>query len=143
MPSAARPEPTGNVVIVEKQYAAFAARDINAILAALAEDVIWQEPVNPWNPPAGTRRGRAGFLDWARIGAASEEILVLAPRDFLANANMVAVVGFTECRVKATGKSYATDFVHLITLDDGKVTRFQEFFDTFAAAAAFRNDQSF
>ena len=49
------------------------------------------------------------------------------------------LVGFTKCLARATGKTYETDFVHVVTLADGKVTHFQEFFDTFAAAAAFRD----
>ena len=38
---------------------------------------------------------------------------------------------------KPTGRTYETDFVHLITFRDGKIRRFQEFFDTYAAAEAF------
>ena len=30
------------------------------------------------------------------------------------------------------------DFVHLVTFKDALIVRFQEFFDTFAAAEAFR-----
>jgi ketosteroid isomerase-like protein len=33
---------------------------------------------------------------------------------------------------------YETDFVHLVTFRDGKIARFQEFFDTYAASEAFR-----
>jgi ketosteroid isomerase-like protein len=40
--------------------------------------------------------------------------------------------------VRSTGKVYETDFVHLIDLRNGRVARFQEFFDTYAAAEAFR-----
>lgn len=29
-------------------------------------------------------------------------------------------------------------FVHLVTIEGGKITRFQEFFDTYAAGEAFR-----
>jgi ketosteroid isomerase-like protein len=55
-------------------------------------------------------------------------------RRFVAQDDTVAVVGHTRCVAKPTGKSYETDFVHLVTLEDGKITRFQEFFDTWAAA---------
>ena len=41
-------------------------------------------------------------------------------------------------RAGSTGKVYETDFVHLIDLRNGRVARFQEFFDTYAAAEAFR-----
>ena len=39
---------------------------------------------------------------------------------------------------RPTGRTYAMDFVHLVTVVDGKVRRFREFFDTWAAAEAFR-----
>jgi ketosteroid isomerase-like protein len=47
-------------------------------------------------------------------------------------------VGHTRCRVKSTAKMYETDFVHVVTFKQGQIARFQEFFDTFAAAEAFR-----
>jgi ketosteroid isomerase-like protein len=96
------------------------------------------EPANPFNPAAGMRHGKAGFLEWVNIGRESEEILVLQPMQFLTDEDTVAVVGHTKCIAKATGKSYETDFVHLVTIKDGKIIRFQEFFDTYAAAEAFK-----
>jgi hypothetical protein len=131
-------DPRRNIEIVQTLYEAFARRDIQSLLGALSPTVEWGEPSNPYNPAGGTRRGHAGFLEWLRIGNESEEVLVLEPKDFLANPTSVAVVGFTKCRVRATGKEYQTEFVHLVTLRDGKVQRFREYFDTFAAAEAFR-----
>ena len=130
--------PADNVRIVQQLYAAFARRDISAMLALLDPDVEWAEPANPFNPAGGTRRGHAGFLEWARTGNEAEEVLELVPQRFLTDAGAVAVTGFTRCRVRATGRTYATDFVHLAVLRDGRVVRFQEFFDTWAAAEAFR-----
>ena len=128
-----------NVAIVKHLYAAFARRDMAAIVAVLSPDVVWSEPANPFNPAGGTRRGHAGFFEWARAGNEAEDVLSIEPRAFLTNARTVAVVGHTRCRVRATGRSYETDFVHLVTLDEcGLVTSFQEFFDTWAAAEAFR-----
>ena len=130
--------PAGNVASVQKLYAAFANRDIPAILATLSETVEWGEPANPFNPAAGTRHGHAGFLEWLRAGRESEEIIALEPRQFLTDADSVAVVGYTKCLAKPTGRSYETDFVHLITFKNGKIERFKEFFDTYAAADAFK-----
>jgi ketosteroid isomerase-like protein len=123
---------------VQEVYAAFARRDVQAILAVLSPDVEWGEPANPFNPAAGTRHGHAGFLEWLQIGRASEEILALETRQLLADMESVAVVGHTKCLAKPTGKTYETDFVHLVTFKGGKIVRFQEFFDTYAAAEAFR-----
>jgi len=131
-------DPQENIKFVQALYAAFKSRDIPRILGALSPTVEWGEPSNPYNPAAGTRHGHSGFLEWVRLGNESEEVLVLEPQDFLANFNSVAVVGYTKCRARATGKEYETDFVHLVSLKDGKVERFREFFDTYAAAEAFR-----
>jgi ketosteroid isomerase-like protein len=127
-----------NVTVVQALYAAFGRRDIPAILAVLSPDVEWSEPENPFNPCGGTRRGHAGFLEWARIGNESEEVIVLEPRLFLTGVDSVAVVGRTRCRAKSTGRTYETDFVHLVRFRQGLIVRFQEFFDTFAAGEAFR-----
>ena len=127
-----------NVELVQSIYAAFARRDIPAIVAMLSPEVEWGEPSNPFNPAGGTRRGHAGFLEWIEIGRRSEEILVLEPRKILVDEDSVAVVGFMRCRAISTGKEYESDFVHVVTLEAGKVTRFLEFFDTYAAGEAFR-----
>lgn len=127
-----------NIELVRSLHRAFAQRDIPAMLALLSPTVEWGEPPNPHNPAGGTRHGHAGFLEWARIGNEAEEVLVLEPRDYLTNDDPVAVVGFTRCRVRQTGAAYDTDFVHLVTIRDGKVQCFREFFDTYAAAEAFR-----
>ncbi|MBX0331103.1 nuclear transport factor 2 family protein [Oscillochloris sp. ZM17-4] len=127
-----------NVTIVQRLYAAFGNRDIPAMLDMLAPDIEWGEPANPYNPAGGTWRGHAGFLSWVDIGREAEDILALEPCKMLVDADSVAVVGHMTCRAIATRKVYESDFVHLVTLRDGKVARFQEFFDTYAAGEAFR-----
>lgn len=127
-----------NIEIVKKVYEAFARRDINSILDLLSSEVEWGEPENPFNPAAGTRYGHKGFLEWSNIGQEAEEILELELKKFLADDDTVAVVGYTKCLAKPTGKIYETDFVHLVTLNNGKVIRFREFFDTYAAGEAFK-----
>jgi ketosteroid isomerase-like protein len=130
-----------NLAIAKELYAAFARRDMSAVLAKLSRDVVWSEPENPFNPAAGRRHGHAGFLEWARIGRDSEEIESLEPQRFLVGQDAVAVVGHMRCRAKGTGRVYESDFVHLVTFANGLVTSFQEFFDTYAAAEAFRVDE--
>ena len=129
---------TFHVETVKRLYRLFGERDIPAILAMLSQDVEWCEPPNPYNPCGGMHRGHEGFLAWARTGREAEEILALDVKRMLVDADSVAVVGFTRIRANPTGRVYETDFVHLVTFRDGKVSRFQEFFDTFAAGEAFR-----
>ena len=123
----------GHIRTVRELYAAFRRGDVSGILALLSPDIEWSEPENPFNPAGGTRRGQAGFLEWLRIGKESEEILALEPRQFLSDEESVAVVGYSKCRARLTGRWYETDFVHVVTFRDGKITRFQEYFDAYAA----------
>ena len=129
---------TRNVAVVQSMYAGFRKGDVSGILAVLSDDVEWGEPDNPFNPAAGTRRGHAGFLEWLRVGKESEEILELELRQFLSDADSVVVLGRTKCLARSTGRTYDTDFVHVITFRDDRIVRFQEFFDTYAAGEAFR-----
>src|SRR4249919_1057148 len=110
-----------NVAAVIDLYAAFRKGNVHAILALLSPDVEWGEPDNPFNPAAGTRHGHAGFLEWLRLGKESEDILALDARQFLSGGEAVAVVGHTKCRAKLTGRTYETDFVHLVTWRDGLI----------------------
>ena len=42
------------------------------------------------------------------------------------------VLGYVKATVRATGKPFETEWVHIITMKDGQVTRWLEFFDTAA-----------
>ena len=131
-----------NIGLVRSVYAAFANHNFDVIIASLSEDIEWGEPSNPYNPSGGIKHGHAGFMEWLRIGRDAEEILILEPRKFLVDNDSVAVVGYTQCRVKSTNKIYETDFVHLFTFKENKIIRFQEFFDTYIAGEAFRIDKN-
>lgn len=135
-----RPGPTTDdlIEVTKAIYRSFDRRDIPGVLGFLSPDVVWEEPDNPVNPSGGSRHGHAGFLEWAKIGNEAEEVLRLEPDAFLRGPDSVAVIGRTTCRVRRTGKAYSTEFVHLVRFKDGKVVGFREFFDTYAAAEAFR-----
>jgi len=127
-----------NIEIVKLLYDAFDKKDIEAILGLLHEDIEWSEPANPYNPAGGTRYGHKGFMEWLNIGRNAEDILMLEPLKFLTDHESVAIVGFMKCLAKPTGKTYESDFVHLIVFRDGKIRKFQEFFDTYLAGEAFK-----
>ena len=127
-----------NIELVKRLYSLFGEKNIEGILSLLNEDVEWGEPDNPFNPAGGTRKGHAGFLEWINIGKESEDILILEPRRFLTDSDSVAVVGYMKCLAKGTGRTYESDFVHFIVVRNGKIEKFQEFFDTYIAGEAFR-----
>lgn len=132
--------PASNIEEVKRLYRLFGERNIRGILEMLSPEVEWCEPPNPFNPCGGMHRGHEGFLEWANIGRQAEEILVLDVHRMLADEDSVAAVGHMKVRATATGRIYESDFVHVVTFRDGKVARFQEFFDTYVAGEAFRKE---
>jgi ketosteroid isomerase-like protein len=132
-----RLDPTSTGDVVAAAYRAFAARDVPALLDVLAPDVTWGQPDNPHIPSAGTRHGVAGVVEWLQIGNATEDVQEMQPRRIVIDGDLAVVIGFMRVVVRATGAGYEMDFVHLIEVRDGRVVRFQEFFDTWTAAQAF------
>jgi hypothetical protein len=127
-----------HVELVRGLYVSVAKGDVPSLLKAIHPSVEWQEPENPFNPAAGTRHGYAGVIEWLRVGHEAEEILALEPIAFVAQHDTVVVLGHARCRVRRTGREYETDFAHVVILENGQIRRFQEFFDTYAAAEAFK-----
>jgi len=139
MTDAPTPDPTERTrALVGLAYRAFAGRDIPTLLALLSPDVEWGEADNPLIPSAGMRRGIGGVLEWLRIGQETEDIRSFELRRLLADGDMAAAIGRMHVVARPTGKAYEMDFVHLVTVVDGRIARFVEFFDTWTAAEAFR-----
>jgi ketosteroid isomerase-like protein len=55
---------------------------------------------------------------------------------FVADGDLVVAIGEFTGRAKQTGLEWSTPFVHLLTIADGRLQRWQAFFDTNAAVAA-------
>lgn len=56
----------------------------------------------------------------------------------VAEGDTVVLLGHYTWRVKATDRSFSSDFAHAFHLAGGKIEKFQEFLDTAAAAAAYQ-----
>ncbi|MCA8202630.1 hypothetical protein LGM71_16345 [Burkholderia sp. AU33545] len=61
-----------------------------------------------------------------------------ASRRLACSGNRVVVLGTQRWHVHATGRTYDDDWVHLFTIESGKIATFVEYHDTEAEAAAHR-----
>ena len=59
-------------------------------------------------------------------------------RGVIAQGDKVVVLGRSEAKVKSTGRMAATDWVHVFTVRDQKVTNFTELFDSAAVTRAYQ-----
>ncbi len=127
-----------NTELVQRIYGSFRDGDIPAMLDALSEDVEWVVPEVEGVPGRGTWRGPEQVGEFFRILSDTQEPRQLELREFVAQGDKVVVLGHYVWHVKATGKEWESDFVHALSVRDGKVTRFQEYTDTAVFGDAFR-----
>ncbi len=128
-----------NIELVQGLYGAFGRGDLDALVAGLTPDIDWQDYGRASDFPGFQRR--QGHDDVrAFFGLLAEEIdfQEFAPGEFQAAGDKVFVLGHTTLTMKRTGRPVQTDWVHVFTVRDGKVSRFREFADTAQIAEAYR-----
>ena len=131
-----------NVDVVRKGYEAFGRGDINGLLAQLDPDVEWRTPGPPDLPTAGQRRGHDAVQEFFQTLSGLLETLRFEPKQFVAQGDMVIVIGDDTSRVRASGTTLEVRFAHVFTVRDGKVVAFEEYIDTAALVADLRGAQA-
>ncbi|MED5057562.1 nuclear transport factor 2 family protein [Pseudomonas aeruginosa] len=103
----------------------------------VSEQVDWfvagDTGVVPWIGRKVGKAGAAEFYAQIRAQIASEEFEV---RDILSQGNRVVALGVLASRVLRTGKLIESEFCFDFTVDNGEITRFRLFEDSFAVAQA-------
>ena len=127
-----------NVQLVQQAYAAFGRADIDGILQTLSESVDWFIP-GPTGiiPFAGRRHGPQEVAAFFGALASTQTVERFEPLEFITSGNRV-VLGAQRWYVHSTGRTYEDEWVHLFTIENGKITAFTEYHDTEAEAAAHR-----
>ena len=123
--------------VTREVFARFGAGDVPAILSLLGPDI----HIQFYGPPAIPYAGDYHGIDEARrffdTVLASVDIHQFQPEQFLADGNMVTVTGRLHLTARSTGCDFRSDFAHIITVENGRWTRFRDFMDTAAAVSAF------
>ena len=129
---------TTNVEIINQLYESFGRGDIPSILNRLADNIDWCQS-GPQNifPFAGPRCGKEEMIRNFKAIVQSLDIQAFEPREFIVHADRVIVFGYEMGSVRSTGRKYEFDWIHVFTLNDGKVSKYRDFYDTTVLAQAF------
>jgi ketosteroid isomerase-like protein len=128
-----------NLALVQSLFAAFARGDVQTLLAALTDDVEWILPgPSEIIPFAGVHRGPQAVQRYFVVLNETLEFEKLEAQEFLARDDKVIVLGRSRDRMKSTGRSTENEWAAVITLREGKISRYQVYEDTAALAAALR-----
>lgn len=121
-----------NEKILRELFARFSKGGHESVIAELDENIVWRSPgaVNRLETAGewvGRQGARAFFktvrLNWTLKSLELREIFTSDDHRFVAHAHVATASNMT-------GKVVCVDMVHLVTMEDGKVTSFAEIFDT-------------
>ncbi|MFD1515629.1 nuclear transport factor 2 family protein [Halomarina rubra] len=118
-----------NVELVETLYDAFADGDMERMMAGWATDIEWVAVAG--GPYGGTYTGPQAVAegviqplaeDWREFG--------LVEKAFLDAGDTVVVTGTVDATAADSGETIEASFAHVLTVEDGRVTRFVEYADS-------------
>jgi cytochrome c553 len=118
-------------------YAAFDRGDSQAVGALLAPDVLWTF-LGPPNeiPYAGVYRGPQGVSRFFQLVADTVRVEKPMQMTFVTQGDTVLVRGIEKGTAVATDGRYAANWLHTITVHEGRITRFEELTDSAAIVDA-------
>ena len=136
--SAQNAELSTNLEIIKGVYNAFATGDFPAFLNAMDSKIEWNEAENfPYadgNPYIGADAIIQGVF--ARIGA-DWEYFTLSDHVYHVTLDaLVIVTGRYNAKHRVTGKVIRAQFMHMWTLENGSIIRYQQYADTLQVAQA-------
>ena len=127
-----------NTKVVQDAYAAFARGDVQALLGAFADDIVWSPVYGTAAhvPTSGERRGKSAVGEFFKQVAANVKFSRFEPKEFVATGDKVVALGHYTATTPI-GKGFDSDFVMVFAFSNGKVVRFQEFSNSAAINAAY------
>jgi ketosteroid isomerase-like protein len=135
-----KPAKEKNVEIIQNLYAAFAKGDVPSVLQKFDPKIEWNEAENfPYadgNPYIGPQAVLEGVF--ARLGAEWEYWNLTEQTYYEANSGEIIVTGRYKAKNKMTSKEINVQFVHMWSLEDGLVKKFQQYADTYQTVEAMK-----
>lgn len=127
-----------NIKTVQQLYANVGAKNLEAVLNALTDDIKWEPPFVPEIPHTKLRTGKSEVKDWVIEMASEVTYSQVTPHAIYSDNDAVIVKGFFEGTANTTGKHFESDWVHLWKFRDDKICSYQAFWNTYNVANAMK-----
>ncbi|MEZ5346476.1 MAG: nuclear transport factor 2 family protein [Pyrinomonadaceae bacterium] len=131
-----------NAEIVKQAYGHFGSGNIDGLIGLMADDINWTTPEVKGSQMDSVINGSAKVREFFGKLSSSEEFTAFEPREFISEGNKVVVLGFSAGRVIETGRTFESDWVHIFTIENGRITGFHEFFDNAAVERAYQKAET-
>lgn len=120
-----------NIEIMQSFYAAISRGDVGTVLGLMDPQVEWNEAEHFLYADHSPYIGPNSILNGVFMRLMSDwEGFKAIPEEFIGMGDMVAVTGRYHGTYRETGKSVNAQLVHVYTVKDGKLLKFQQYTDT-------------
>ncbi|MGV8993496.1 MAG: nuclear transport factor 2 family protein [Flavobacterium sp.] len=112
--------------IVEKMFAAFKSGNADKFVATVSDDTVWIYhgtqiiPKGRFEKKEGVRAFYTNIME-------KTEIINFEPLQYIVEGNMVVVLGREHQKVKRSGRELKQDWVQIYTVENGLITKMEEF----------------
>lgn len=112
--------------IVEKMFAAFISGDADKFAATVSDDTVWIYhgtqiiPKGRFEKKEGVRAFYTNIME-------KTEIINFEPLQYIVEGNMVVVLGREHQKEKRSGRELKQDWVQIYTVENGLITKMEEF----------------
>lgn len=125
-----------NIILVERIYESFSARDYEAVMSNFAEDFVWHaadnSPLADQSPYHGVPAIRTGVFE--RITGGFEKLVVAPDEIFEADGGRVVVLGYYHGKFRGAESEFKTQVAHIWTVRESQAVKFQQYLDTLKVA---------
>ena len=129
-------ESKATLEVVQQAYQAFGRGDVPAILALVADQVDWKFCGPKGLPFTGTFRTRDEVGRWFASIPTVDDVQAFQPCEFIPAGERLTVLGWERTTARPSGKVFESEWVHVFTVRDGRITRFWGMYDNEASANA-------
>jgi ketosteroid isomerase-like protein len=127
-----------NTALVQQGYQLFSQGDIPGLLKLMSPDVAWELNKVENAPFTGSFKGVEGVAQFFSALSGSIDILKYEPREFIAQGNKVVVLGQNRYRVKGQKDEFEERWVDVLTVEHGKIIRYEQYGNSAQLERAFR-----
>jgi hypothetical protein len=127
-----------NLEVVESAYEGFNSGDIESVLARFHDDIEWT--VLEGSRYGGSYHGPDAVAEEVFAGTATDyEGFQATPHRYVGGGDTIVVLGELAGTVLETGEGMSVPFAQVCDLQDGKIVRFTDYYDTETVERAFGN----
>jgi len=124
--------------VVNDMYDAFMKGDMEGVKNTLSDNTVWIYEGPESLPYTGVFEGKSGVVQFLGLIGTEVEMLDFKVNKMISNDDTVVVLGFEKQKIKKNNNILEQKWVQVYTVENGLITRLEEYANTAAAEKLFK-----